>query len=187
MLNTILNDFKSYPRCLEYSSQELQDFWDHTSVTDSDAEGMDVLGMDNLITGNMENLEDLMGHPKFTFNNDVSNFARSGRIGLHPPLYLTGLYRLLKDPDSNFESEFFRNAQPLRLALNKKARILVASTSEVYGDPLVHPQTEEYWGTNPVGPRGVYDEAKRFMEAMTMAYHTYHGLETHVHFQHLRS
>ena len=69
----------------------------------------------------------------------------------------------------------------LGLALNKKARILVASTSEVYGDPLVHPQTEEYWGNvNPVGPRGVYDEAKRFMEAMTMAYHTYHGLETRI-------
>src|SRR6056300_519693 len=148
------------------------------------AEGMDVLGMDNLITGNMENLEHLMGHPKFTFfNNDVSNFV-------HVPGELDYILHFaspaspidyLKIPIQTLKVSSLGTHNLLGLALNKKARILVASTSEVYGDPLVHPQTEEYWGNvNPVGPRGVYDEAKRFMEAMTMAYHTYHGLETRI-------
>ena len=140
--------------------------------------------MDNLITGNMENLEHLMGNPKFTFfNNDVSNFV-------HVPGELDYILHFaspaspidyLKIPIQTLKVSSLGTHNLLGLALNKKARILVASTSEVYGDPLVHPQTEEYWGNvNPVGPRGVYDEAKRFMEAMTMAYHTYHGLETRI-------
>ena len=140
--------------------------------------------MDNLITGNMENLEHLMGNPKFTFfNNDVSNFV-------HVPGELDYIQHFaspaspidyLKIPIQTLKVSSLGTHNLLGLALNKKARILVASTSEVYGDPLVHPQTEEYWGNvNPVGPRGVYDEAKRFMEAMTMAYHTYHGLETRI-------
>ena len=148
------------------------------------AEGMEVLGMDNLITGSMENLEHLMGNPKFTFfNNDVSNFV-------HVPGELDYILHFaspaspidyLKIPIQTLKVSSLGTHNLLGLALNKKARILVASTSEVYGDPLVHPQTEEYWGNvNPVGPRGVYDEAKRFMEAMTIAYHTYHGLETRI-------
>ena len=148
------------------------------------AEGMEVLGMDNLITGNMENLEHLIGHPQFTFyNNDVCNYV-------HVPGELDYILHFaspaspidyLKIPIQTLKVSSLGTHNLLGLALAKKARILVASTSEVYGDPLVHPQTEEYWGNvNPVGPRGVYDEAKRFMEAMTMAYHTYHGLETRI-------
>jgi dTDP-glucose 4,6-dehydratase len=148
------------------------------------AEGMEVLGMDNLITGNMENLEHLMGHPKFTFyNSDVSNFV-------HVPGTLDYILHFaspaspidyLKIPIQTLKVSSLGTHNLLGLAMEKKACILVASTSEVYGDPLVHPQTEEYYGNvNPVGPRGVYDEAKRFMEAMTMAYHTYHGLETRI-------
>ena len=140
--------------------------------------------MDNLITGNMENLEHLIGHPQFTFySNDVSNFV-------HVPGELDYILHFaspaspidyLKIPIQTLKVSSLGTHNLLGLALAKKARILVASTSEVYGDPLVHPQTEEYWGNvNPVGPRGVYDEAKRFMEAMTMAYHTYHGLETRI-------
>jgi len=146
------------------------------------AEGMEVLGMDNLITGSIENLEHLMDNPKFTFyHHDVSTFV-------HVPGELDYILHFaspaspidyLKIPIQTLKVSSLGTHNLLGLALNKKARILVASTSEVYGDPLVHPQTEEYWGNvNPVGPRGVYDEAKRFMEAMTMAYHTYHGLET---------
>ena len=148
------------------------------------AEGMEVLGMDNLITGNMENLEHLMGHPNFIFyKNDVSNFV-------HVPGTLDYILHFaspaspidyLKIPIQTLKVSSLGTHNLLGLAMEKKARILVASTSEVYGDPLVHPQTEEYYGNvNPVGPRGVYDEAKRFMEAMTMAYHTYHGLETRI-------
>ena len=148
------------------------------------AEGMEVLGMDNLITGNMENLEHLMGHPKFIFyKNDVSNFV-------HVPGTLDYILHFaspaspidyLKIPIQTLKVSSLGTHNLLGLAMEKKARILVASTSEVYGDPLVHHQTEEYYGNvNPVGPRGVYDEAKRFMEAMTMAYHTYHGLETRI-------
>ena len=148
------------------------------------AEGYEVLGVDNLITGNMENLEHLVGHPRFTFyNNDVSNFV-------HAPGELDYILHFaspaspidyLKIPIQTLKVSSLGTHNMLGLALAKKARILVASTSEVYGDPLVHPQTEEYWGNvNPVGPRGVYDEAKRFMEAITMAYHNYHGLETRI-------
>ena len=148
------------------------------------AEGMEVLAMDNLITGNMENLEHLIGHPQFTFyNNDVSNFVHvSGELDyiLHFASPASPI-DYLKIPIQTLKVSSLGTHNLLGLALAKKARILVASTSEVYGDPLVHPQTEAYWGNvNPVGPRGVYDEAKRFMEAMTMAYHTYHGLETRI-------
>ena len=148
------------------------------------AEGMEVLAMDNLITGNMENLEHLIGHPQFTFyNNDVSNFVHvSGELDyiLHFASPASPI-DYLKIPIQTLKVSSLGTHNLLGLALAKKARILVASTSEVYGDPLVHPQTEVYWGNvNPVGPRGVYDEAKRFMEAMTMAYHTYHGLETRI-------
>ena len=148
------------------------------------AEGYEVLGMDNLITGNMENLEHLIGHPLFTFyNNDVSNHVHvPGKLDyiLHFASPASPI-DYLKIPIQTLKVSSLGTHNLLGLALAKKARILVASTSEVYGDPLVHPQTEEYWGNvNPVGPRGVYDEAKRFMEAMTMAYHTYHGLETRI-------
>lgn len=148
------------------------------------SEGMEVLGMDNLITGNMENLEHLKDNQNFKFyNNDVTDFV-------HVPGELDYILHFaspsspidyLKIPIQTLKVSSLGVHNLLGLALNKKARILVASTSEVYGDPLVHPQTEEYYGNvNPVGPRAVYDEAKRFMEAMTMAYHTYHGLETRI-------
>lgn len=148
------------------------------------ANGDEVLAMDNLITGNMENLEHLSGHPKFTFyHHDVSTFVHvPGKLDyiLHFASPASPI-DYLKIPIQTLKVSSLGTHNLLGLALNKKARILVASTSEVYGDPLVHPQTEEYWGNvNPVGPRGVYDEAKRFMEAMTMAYHTYHGLETRI-------
>ena len=125
-----------------------------------------------------------MGNPKFTFyNNDVSNFVSvPGELDyiLHFASPASPI-DYLKIPIQTLKVSSLGTHNLLGLALNKNARILVASTSEVYGDPLVHPQTEEYWGNvNPVGPRGVYDEAKRFMEAMTMAYHTYHGLETRI-------
>lgn len=148
------------------------------------AEGMDVFGMDNLITGNMENLEHLMANPKFTFyNHDVSSFVHISEeldYILHFASPASPI-DYLKIPIQTLKVSSLGTHNLLGLALKKKARILVASTSEVYGDPLVHPQNEEYWGNvNPVGPRGVYDEAKRFMEAMTMAYNTFHGLETRI-------
>ena len=148
------------------------------------AEGFEVLGMDNLITGNTENLEHLLGNPNFTFyNNDVSNFVHvSGKLDyiLHFASPASPI-DYLKIPIQTLKVSSLGTHNLLGLALNKKARILVASTSEIYGDPKVHPQTEDYFGNvNPVGPRGVYDEAKRFMESMTMAYHTYHGLETRI-------
>lgn len=148
------------------------------------AEGMEVLGMDNLITGNIENLEHLLGNPKFTFHhNDVSNFVHvSGELDyiLHFASPASPI-DYLKIPIQTLKVSSLGTHNLLGLALSKKARILVASTSEVYGDPLIHPQTEEYWGNvNPVGPRSVYDEAKRFMESITMAYHNYHGLETRI-------
>lgn len=143
-----------------------------------------VLGMDNLITGNMKNIDHLMGHPDFTFyHHDVSNYV-------HVPGDLDYILHFaspaspidyLKIPIQTLKVGSLGTHNCLGLALAKKARILVASTSEVYGDPLVHPQNEEYWGNvNPVGPRGVYDEAKRFQEAMTMAYHTFHGVQTRI-------
>ena len=140
--------------------------------------------MDNLITGNMENLEHLVGNSRFTFfHQDVSNYVHvSGSLDyiLHFASPASPI-DYLKIPIQTLKVSSLGTHNLLGLALEKRARILVASTSEVYGDPKVHPQTEEYWGNvNPVGPRGVYDEAKRFMEALTMAYHTYHGLETRI-------
>ena len=147
-------------------------------------EGFDVIGMDNLITGDLKNIEHLFPTEHFTFyNHDVSNF-------IHIPGKLDYIVHFaspaspidyLKIPIQTLKVGSLGTHNCLGLAREKNARIIVASTSEVYGDPLVHPQTESYWGhVNPVGPRGVYDEAKRFQEAITMAYHTYHGVETRI-------
>ncbi|HAP58129.1 MAG TPA: NAD-dependent dehydratase [Cytophagales bacterium] len=147
-------------------------------------EGYHVIAMDNLITGSLDNIEHLMPSPDFEFyHHDVSKFV-------HVPGDLKYILHFaspaspidyLKMPIQTLKVGSLGTHNLLGLALAKKARILVASTSEVYGDPLIHPQTEDYWGNvNPVGPRGVYDEAKRFQEAMTMAYHTYHGVETRI-------
>ena len=148
------------------------------------AEGHSVICIDNLVTGSESNISHLFGNPQFRFvQYDVTNY-------------------LFVDGDVDFVFHFASPASPidylklpiqtlkvgslgthktLGLAKAKKARFLLASTSETYGDPLVHPQKESYWGNvNPVGPRGVYDEAKRFAEAMTMAYHRYHGLDTRI-------
>ena len=147
-------------------------------------EGYHVIGMDNLITGDLKNIEHLFPLKEFEFyNHDVSKF-------IHIPGQLDYILHFaspaspidyLKIPIQTLKVGSLGTHNCLGLALAKKARILVASTSEVYGDPLVHPQTENYWGNvNPVGPRGVYDEAKRFQEAITMAYHTFHGVETRI-------
>lgn len=147
-------------------------------------EGYEVIGMDNLITGHLKNIEHLFPVKEFSFyHHDVSKF-------IHVPGHLDYILHFaspaspidyLKIPIQTLKVGSLGTHNCLGLALSKKARILVASTSEVYGDPLVHPQNEDYWGNvNPVGPRGVYDEAKRFQEAITMAYHTYHGLETRI-------
>jgi dTDP-glucose 4,6-dehydratase len=143
-----------------------------------------VIGMDNLITGDLKNIEHLMKLENFEFyHHDVSKFVFvPGELDyiLHFASPASPI-DYLKIPIQTLKVSSLGTHNLLGLARVKKARILVASTSEVYGDPLVHPQTEEYWGNvNPVGPRGVYDEAKRFMEAMTMAYHTYHGVETRI-------
>ncbi len=147
-------------------------------------EGFEVFGMDNLITGHLSNLEHLMPLEHFTFyHHDVSNFVHvSGKLDyiLHFASPASPI-DYLKIPIQTLKVGSLGTHNLLGLARVKKARMLIASTSEVYGDPLVHPQTEEYYGNvNPVGPRGVYDEAKRFQEAITMAYHTYHGLETRI-------
>jgi dTDP-glucose 4,6-dehydratase len=148
------------------------------------AEGFHVVGMDNLITGDLKNIEHLMKEKDFEFyHHDVSKFVFVPGE-LHYILHFASPASpidYLKIPIQTLKVSSLGTHNLLGLARVKKARILVASTSEVYGDPTVHPQTEEYWGNvNPVGPRGVYDEAKRFMEAITMAYHTYHGLETRI-------
>ena len=147
-------------------------------------EGYHVIGMDNLITGDLKNIEHLFKLDNFEFyNHDVSQFIHiSGDLDyiLHFASPASPI-DYLKIPIQTLKVGALGTHNCLGLAREKKARILVASTSEVYGDPLVHPQTEEYWGNvNPVGPRGVYDEAKRFMESITMAYHTFHGLETRI-------
>lgn len=147
-------------------------------------EGFRVVGMDNLITGDLKNIEHLFKLEQFEFyHHDVSKF-------IHVPGNLDYILHFaspaspidyLKIPIQTLKVGALGTHNCLGLAKAKGARILVASTSEVYGDPLVHPQTEEYWGNvNPVGPRGVYDEAKRFMESITMAYHTYHQVETRI-------
>lgn len=147
-------------------------------------EGYEVIGMDNLITGDMRNIEHLMQLPNFEFyHHDVSKYVHvAGELDeiLHFASPASPI-DYLKIPIQTLKVGSLGTHNLLGLAKDKKARILVASTSEVYGDPMVHPQTEEYWGNvNPVGPRGVYDEAKRFQEAITMAYHTYHGVETRI-------
>ncbi len=147
-------------------------------------EGYHVIGMDNLITGDLKNIEHLFPLEHFEFyNHDVSKF-------IHVPGQLDYILHFaspaspidyLKIPIQTLKVGSLGTHNCLGLAKAKGARMLIASTSEVYGDPLVHPQTEEYWGNvNPIGPRGVYDEAKRFQEAITMAYHTFHGVETRI-------
>jgi dTDP-glucose 4,6-dehydratase len=147
-------------------------------------EGYFVIGMDNLITGDLKNIDHLFKNESFEFyHHDVSKFVFvPGELKyiLHFASPASPI-DYLKIPIQTLKVSSLGTHNLLGLARVKKARILVASTSEVYGDPAVHPQKEEYWGNvNPVGPRGVYDEAKRFMEAITMAYHTYHGLETRI-------
>ena len=147
-------------------------------------EGYKVIGMDNLITGDLKNIEHLFKLEHFEFyHHDITRF-------IHIPGDLDYILHFaspaspidyLKIPIQTLKVGAMGTHNCLGLAKAKNARILVASTSEVYGDPLVHPQTEEYWGNvNPVGPRGVYDEAKRFMESITMAYHTFHQVETRI-------
>jgi dTDP-glucose 4,6-dehydratase len=147
-------------------------------------EGFHVIAMDNLITGDLRNIEHLFKLKEFEFfHHDVTKF-------IHIPGDLDYILHFaspaspidyLKIPIQTLKVGAMGTHNCLGLAKAKNARILVASTSEVYGDPLVHPQTEEYWGNvNPVGPRGVYDEAKRYMESITMAYHTFHNVETRI-------
>ncbi|GAB5524381.1 MAG: SDR family oxidoreductase [Roseivirga sp.] len=147
-------------------------------------EGFYVIGMDNLITGHMSNIEHLLPLKNFEFHHhDVSKFVHvAGQLDyiLHFASPASPI-DYLKIPIQTLKVGSLGTHNLLGLARVKKARMLIASTSEVYGDPLVHPQTEEYYGNvNPIGPRGVYDEAKRFQEAITMAYHTYHKLETRI-------
>lgn len=147
-------------------------------------EGYHVIGMDNLITGDLRNIEHLFKLEQFEFyHHDVSKF-------IHVPGELRYILHFaspaspidyLKIPIQTLKVGSLGTHNCLGLAKAKKARMIIASTSEIYGDPMVHPQNEDYWGNvNPIGPRGVYDEAKRFQEAMTMAYHTFHGLETRI-------
>lgn len=147
-------------------------------------EGYDVVAMDNLITGDLKNIEHLFPLKNFEFyHHDVSKFIHvAGKLDyiLHFASPASPI-DYLKIPIQTLKVGSLGIHNCLGLAKDKGARVLIASTSEIYGDPLVHPQTEEYWGNvNPIGPRGVYDEAKRFQEAMTMAYHTFHGLETRI-------
>jgi len=147
-------------------------------------EGFDVVGMDNLITGDLKNIEHLFKLKEFEFyHHDVTKFIHvPGNIDyiLHFASPASPI-DYLKIPIQTLKVGALGTHNCLGLAKAKGSRILVASTSEVYGDPLVHPQTEEYWGNvNPVGPRGVYDEAKRFMESITMAYHTFHKVDTRI-------
>ena len=147
-------------------------------------EGYKVIAMDNLITGDLRNIGHLRHLPHFSFiNHDVSKY-----ISITEPIdYILHFASpaspidYLKIPIQTLKVGSLGTHNLLGLAFAKKARILVASTSEIYGDPLVHPQNEDYWGNvNPIGPRGVYDEAKRFQESITMAYHTFHGVETRI-------
>jgi dTDP-glucose 4,6-dehydratase len=146
--------------------------------------GHEVICIDNLSTGNMENISHLLGKKRFSFiQYDVTNYLHVDGE-LHNILHFASPASpidYLRMPIQTLKVGSLGTHKALGLALSKKARFLLASTSECYGDPLVHPQTEEYWGNvNPVGPRGVYDEAKRFAESMTMAYHRYHGVETRI-------
>ncbi len=148
------------------------------------AKGHQAVAVDNLITGNLENVEHLFGNPAFSFlKHDVTNY-------IHVPGPVDYILHFaspaspidyLEYPIQTLKVGSLGTHKVLGLAKEKKATFLLASTSEVYGDPLIHPQTETYWGNvNPVGPRGVYDEAKRFAEAMTMAYHRFHKVETRI-------
>jgi len=148
------------------------------------AEGHEVIAMDNLITGSIRNIEHLAGHERFRFiKQDVTEY-----LYIDGPLDAVLHFASPASPKSYIQYPIqtlkvgaLGTHKALGLARAKGARFLLASTSEIYGDPLVHPQREEYWGNvNPIGPRGVYDEAKRFAEAMTMAYHRVHGLETRI-------
>jgi len=147
-------------------------------------EGCYVIAMDNLITGRMENIEHLIGNENFHFvHHDVSNYVHVGG-DLDYILHFASPASpidYLKIPIQTLKVGSLGTHNLLGLAKAKGARMLIASTSEVYGDPTVHPQTEDYWGNvNPIGPRGVYDEAKRFQEAITMAYHRFHNVETRI-------
>ncbi len=148
------------------------------------ADGYEVVGMDNFITGSPDNIAHLTGHPRWSFHrHDVTNFTYvagplDGVLHFASPASPRDYLEL---PIQTLKVGSLGTHKALGLALAKQARFLIASTSEVYGDPLVHPQPEAYWGNvNPVGPRGVYDEAKRFAEAMTMAYHRFHGVDTRI-------
>ncbi len=148
------------------------------------ADGAEVIGMDNFVTGRPENLAHLTGHPRFRFfQHDVTNFifvdgALDGVLHFASPASPIDYLEL---PIQTLKVGSLGTHKTLGLAKAQKARFLLASTSEVYGDPLVHPQPESYWGNvNPIGPRGVYDEAKRFAEALTMAYHRAHGVDTRI-------
>lgn len=148
------------------------------------AEGHQVVGMDNFITGSPDNIAHLIGRPDFHFvRHDVTNFIYvegevDGVLHFASP---ASPVDYLEKPIQTLKVGSLGTHKALGLAKAKRARFLLASTSEVYGDPQVHPQPESYWGNvNPVGPRGVYDEAKRFAEAMTMAYHRFHGVETRI-------
>jgi dTDP-glucose 4,6-dehydratase len=148
------------------------------------SEGFEVVCMDNLITGSLDNIEGYFGRDGFTFvHHDVTNFIHvPGRLDyiLHFASPASPI-DYLKLPIQTLKVGSLGTHKALGLAKSKGARFLLASTSETYGDPLVHPQREDYWGNvNPVGPRGVYDEAKRFAEAITMAYHRHHGVETRI-------
>ena len=146
--------------------------------------GHEVIIFDNLVTGRADNVAHRFGHERFSFvKQDVTEY-------LYVPGTLDAVVHFaspaspidyLRMPIPTLKVGSLGTHKALGLALTKQARFLIASTSEVYGDPQVHPQPETYWGhVNPVGPRGVYDEAKRFAEAMTMAYHRYHGLDTRI-------
>ena len=148
------------------------------------ADGHDVIAMDNLSTGSVDNIAHLAGHERFHFiHHDVTNY-----IFIEGPLdavfHLASLpspVDYLNYPIQTLKVGALGTHKTLGLALQKGARFLLASTSEVYGDPLIHPQHEDYWGNvNPIGPRGVYDESKRFAEALTMAYHRTHGVDTRI-------
>jgi dTDP-glucose 4,6-dehydratase len=148
------------------------------------AEGHEVIGMDNFITGSPDNVAHLSGNPAFSFvHHDVTNYIfvpgpLDGVLHFASPASPVDYLEL---PIQTLKVGSLGTHKTLGLAKEKRARYLLASTSEVYGDPQVHPQPETYWGhVNPIGPRGVYDEAKRFAEAMTMAYHRFHGLETRI-------
>jgi len=148
------------------------------------AEGDKVICIDNLITGSADNIAHLFGNPNFQFiHHDVTNYIYvPGEVDyiLHFASPASPI-DYLQLPIQTLKVGSLGTHKALGLAKAKKARFLLASTSEVYGDPLIHPQTEDYWGNvNPIGLRGVYDEAKRFAEAMTMAYHRYHGVDTRI-------